>query len=277
MTKRGARRSGLALALLLLAVILAATVYFCNKIQEKTAPQAVFLDVGEGSATLLLTADATVLIDSGPESEQERLCARLRVLGVKEIDLLVITHPDEDHIGGADGILDAFTVREIWTNGEIAETDSYDACLRAAEHVLMRVVSCGETRTLGDLTLEVLSPDSDSNASGNENGLVLRATVGETVLLLMGDAGTSTEQALLTRFGADGLQADILLAGHHGSNGACGADFLTAVSPREIVISCGAGNSYGHPDARALERMRAVCSTIRRTDTEGDVRILLAS
>ena len=78
----------------------------------------------------------------------------------------------------------------------------------------------------------------------------------------------------MQRLAPDDLRADVLIAGHHGSDSASSAEFLAAVSPNEIVISCGAGNEYGHPDGRALKRMRAVCDTIRRTDLEGDVRIV---
>lgn len=93
-------------------------------------------------------------------------------------------------------------------------------------------------------------------------------------LLIMGDAGEETENRLLNlTAGTDSLRADILFAGHHGANGSCGAEFLAAVAPEQIIISCGADNPYGHPDGRALERMRAVCGDIRRTDLAGDIHL----
>ena len=240
--------------------------------------QIVALDVGEGSATLIRTDSGNVLIDAGPESTQETLCEHLRQMGVREFALVIFTHPDEDHIGGGDAVLRAFPVREIQTNGAADSNDSYDALIRTADAtgkaVPMRSVSAGETATVGDVTLTVLSPLAGEAEADNEGGLVLMLTCGGKRILLAGDAGEKTEKRLLQRLGADALRADVLIAGHHGSNSASSAAFLAAVSPKEIVISCGAGNEYGHPDGRALERMHAVCDTIRRTDLEGDVRIV---
>lgn len=260
------------------AAVLLAVLLVCN-LRERRAPvpEVIALDVGEGSATLIRTSGGCILIDAGSEDRQAMLCERLRSLGVRQLELLILTHPDEDHIGGADGVLRTFPVREIWTNGERAESDSYDTLLRAAENVPMRTVSAGEVRAVGEATVCVLSPDGTVGEEENENGLVLMVTVRDTRLLLMGDAGEATEARLLEAAAGDGsLRADILFAGHHGSNSACSAAFLSAVAPREIVISCGADNPYGHPDGRALERMRAVCGSIRRTDREGDIHLDLS-
>ena len=240
--------------------------------------QILALDVGEGSATLIRTDSGNILIDAGPENAQETLCEHLRQMGIREFALIIFTHPDEDHIGGGDAVLRAFPVREIWTNGAADSNDSYDALIRTADAtgkaVPMRSVSAGEISTVGDVTLTVLSPLAGEAEADNEGGLVLMLTCGGKRVLLAGDAGEKTEKRLLQRLGADALRADVLIAGHHGSNSASSAAFLAAVSPKEIVISCGAGNEYGHPDGRALERMHAVCDTIRRTDLEGDVRIV---
>lgn len=264
------------------AVLLVVAVLIYNLVDRTSgtvgASQIVALDVGEGSATLIRTDSGNVLIDAGPENTQETLCEHLRQMGVREFALVIFTHPDEDHIGGGDAVLRAFPVREIQTNGAADSNDSYDALIRTADAtgkaVPMRSVSAGETATVGDVTLTVLSPLAGEAEADNEGGLVLMLTCGGKRILLAGDAGEKTEKRLLQRLGADALRADVLIAGHHGSNSASSAAFLAAVSPKEIVISCGAGNEYGHPDGRALERMHAVCDTIRRTDLEGDVRIV---
>lgn len=265
------RRLLAAAAAVLLPIACMLCLFSCGKL----TPEVVFLNVGEGNAALIRTAAGDILIDAGPEDSQAMLCERLRQLGVRELALLILTHPDEDHIGGADGVLQAFPVQEIWTNGETADTDSYDALLRAAGSHSIRTVTAGERWTVGNAAITVLSPTAEAAGSENENGLVLLAEAAGTRLLLMGDAGQETEARLLRQAGQVNLQADILLAGHHGSDSASGEAFLAAVAPRQIVISCGAGNAYGHPDGRALARMQAVCDRIRRTDLEGEVHIQL--
>lgn len=270
--KRFSRYLGAVLALLLAVVALR----YALTDRQDSVPALVCLDVGEGSATLIRTSAGDLLIDTGPEDAQAALCERLHQLGVRSLALLILTHPDEDHIGGADGILQGFPVQEIWTNGEATESDSYRALLRAAEAVPIRVVCRNARATVGEAELCVLSPEADSLDTGNENGLVLRLTIGTTRILIMGDSGQSTEKRLLEQNGAEGLRAELLLAGHHGSNTASDSAFLQAVAPEQIVISCGKGNAYGHPDGRALERMRAVCDRIRRTDVEGEIRIALS-
>lgn len=255
---------------ILLAAVLA--VNLCGS--AAPTPEVIALDVGEGSATLIRTEAGCILIDAGPEDSQNRLCERLYRLGVRSLALVIFTHPDEDHIGGGDGILRRFPTEEIWTNGEAADSDSYAALLRAAKTVPVRAVTAGERRTVGEASVTVLSPDAGLAGSENENSLVLSVELAGHRLLIMGDAGEETENRLLNlTAGTDSLRADILFAGHHGANGSCGAEFLAAVAPEQIIISCGAENPYGHPDGRALERMRAVCGDIRRTDLAGDIHL----
>ena len=103
---------------------------------------------------------------------------------------------------------------------------------------------------------------------------MLRVQCGSFAMLLMGDAGAGTEAWLLEQYGPLQLEADVLHVGHHGSDTACGAEFLRAVLPECAVISCGAGNSYGHPDGRALARLEDAGASVRRTDLEGELRIL---
>ena len=256
-------------------LLLVAAIVYGSVPRTSDLPEVVVLDVGEGSAALIRTEAGNILVDAGPESRQEVLCEHLRQMGVRAFAMMILTHPDEDHIGGADAVLRAFSVREIRTNGAAEANDSYDTLVRTADAkaVPIRPAAAGECLTVGEAVLTVLSPSDEEAEPDNEGGLVLMLALGGKRILFMGDAGQKTEKKLLQRVGADALRADVLIAGHHGSDSAGSAEFLAAVSPKEIVVSCGAGNEYGHPDGRALERMRAVCNTVRRTDLEGDVRI----
>jgi len=107
--------------------ILAACLLFllvgCNRSSKSPILEMICLDVGQGSSTLVRTAEGDILVDAGSEDSQDELCRKLRALGVERLSLLILTHPDEDHIGGADGVLEHFETDVIWTNGAIAEND----------------------------------------------------------------------------------------------------------------------------------------------------------
>lgn len=231
-----------------------------------------FLDVGQGDAILLQTDEGSILVDAGTEKSEESLIIELRALGVASLALFVMTHPDADHIGGADGIIGAFSIGEVWISG--APSDS--AANRRMEEALDRkdltavAVTEGTTYTLGALRLLVLSPvepSSDTNASS----VVILASYGDTDLLLMGDADKKVEKRIIEDYPAWKLDCEILKAGHHGSKTASSAAFLAVALPEYTVISCGAGNSYGHPHGEVLERLSEVGSEVFRTDLSGSI------
>lgn len=243
------------------------------------APQAeleiICLDVGQGNSTLLRTVEGDVLIDAGPESSQEQLCRRLSALGVESVALLVFTHPDEDHIGGGDGVLRQFPVDEVWVNGTEAENESFfrlkDELLRT--NIAGRIVAAGDFAMFGRTAVTVLSPPPEGAVDGNEGSLVLSVRCGDFSMLLMGDTGKSTEEWLLQAYGPSQLRADVLHVGHHGSDSAGHLEFLQAAAPKAAVISCEAGNSYGHPDGRTLARLENAGAEIYRTDLLGEIQI----
>ena len=259
--------------------VLALVLLLCacgGKAAESPALEIVCLDVGQGNSTLLRTGAGDVLIDAGPEAAQEALVRRLHALGVESLALVILTHPDEDHIGGADGVLREFPAGRVWTNGVSEANESSQrldyALLRAG--LTPETVGTGSAVQLGAAVLTVLCPAAGQAEAGNEGSLVLRVQCGSFAMLLMGDAGAGTEAWLLEQYGPLQLEADVLHVGHHGSDAACGAEFLRAVLPECAVISCGAGNSYGHPDGRALARLEDAGASVRRTDLEGELRIL---
>lgn len=244
--------------------------------RSKPEPRAslVFFDVGQGSAALLQTPGGNILVDCGPESAQETLCRKLKSRGVEELQFLILTHFDEDHIGGADLILEQFSVETVLYNGGIEENESAARLLAAAaqKDLSMTALDRDDEAILGDLTITVLHP-SDRNDPGKGNGssLVFLARYGECSVLFTGDADTDVEEELIKRYGAERLSATVLQVGHHGSATSSSSAFLEAVQPTYAVISCGAGNTYGHPDGRILERLEQTGAIICRTDLEGDV------
>lgn len=247
----------------------------CEKRAADALPlEIVCLDVGQGDCTLLRTREGDILIDAGTEDGQASLAVSLKALGVDRLALAVFTHADEDHIGGADGVLHDHPAERVWLNGIRAETDSFS---RLEETLRLcgpahEIVRAGDFFVLGGVTVTVLAPFGEV-PEGNEGSLVLAVHCGSFSMLFPGDAGKEAEVVLMQQYPASQLDFTVLHASHHGSDGAGGSEFLSAVSPEAVVISCGAGNAYGHPDGRLLARLEAVGAAIYRTDLMGEIRI----
>ena len=231
-----------------------------------------FFDVGQGDAILLQTSDGAILVDAGPEKSEEDLILSMHALGVATLSLFVMTHPDADHIGGADGVINEFSIDEVWCSGSPSTTGATRRMEAALEEkdLAAKPVTTGERYALGALQLLVLSP-VEPTSNTNASSVVLLVTYGATKLLLMGDADAKTEGKILKNFSAWELDCDLLKAGHHGSRTSSSLEFLEVVTPEYAIISCGVGNSYGHPHGETLERLDAVHSEVLRTDLEGSI------
>lgn len=238
--------------------------------------QIIFLDVGQGDAVLLRTKGGNVLIDAGTEASEELLCLRLESLGVKSLSLAVFTHFDEDHIGGADGVLRRFPTERIWVSGATSDNEPARRLLLAAESTDAKVdrVFSGANFMLGELYLFVMAPETCDSQAGNEGSLIVKMQFGSVSALFMGDAGAEEEARLVYAYGRTQLSVDLCKIGHHGSNTSTSELFLQAVQPRHAVISCGADNSYGHPTGEILTRLRDFGVTVLRTDLDGEIFFL---
>ena len=235
-----------------------------------------FLDVGQGDATLIQSPDGRqVLIDGGRYSSLvlDRLGEQLPFWD-HTLDLVIATHPDDDHAAGLVGVVERYAVAGLLTNGAAADDAGYAALLAAAEATgaSVLVAQPGQSIDLGDgARLDILSAGGDASLADNDASVVARLTYGELSVLLTGDAGEAAETALLA--GGQLTPAVVLKAGHHGANTSSGEAFLAAVRPQVVVISVGAGNSYGHPAPAMLGRLAAIGATVLRTDEVGTIEV----
>ena len=232
-----------------------------------------FLDVGQGDCTLIRTREGDILIDAGPESAQDALCLRLAQLGVKEIALAIFTHPDEDHVGGADGVLEKIPVREVWLPTREMDNPSAARMEKAIEEngATRKNVRAGEVLKIGDAVVATLAPMGDATSDPNDNSIVVRVTCGEVGMLFMGDASAKIEQKLVETYSKAHLSAQLYKVGHHGSSTSNTEAFLSVVNPTYAVICSSIDNSYGHPHGVVVERLQNVGATVLMTATDGEV------
>ena len=233
-----------------------------------------FIDVGQGDAILVESGNVKILIDGGPRSAGQVVVDYLVRRGIRELDLVIGTHPHADHIGGLIEVFRQLTVNRIIDAGVPHTTVTFDDYLTEIEkqveagHCMYEIP---ESQVLhnGALVLTVLGPERDLG-SLNDNSVVCRVDFGETSFLFTGDAERAAERDLLGRGGVD-LEADVLKVGHHGSRSSTTGEFLAAVSPTHAVIMAGAGNRYGHPHEEVVARLDAAGVKLYRTDIHGTV------
>jgi len=245
------------------------------------------LDIGQGDAILLeASGGGRVLIDGGPDPDLlvRRLDERIPVWD-RRIDLVVLTHPHEDHAGGLAGLAPRYAI------GRIAETamNSEGAGVRelraaAARHDIgrMRLLQ-GDTLPFGGARIDVLWPPREAipdrvltdGRAINGTSIVLAVSLGRQRILLTGDLEDDHDEDILEAIPDDGRRWDLLKVAHHGSATASSRSLLEALRPRLAAISSGNGNRYGHPTAATLGRLRDVGSGIWRTDRQGTLSIAL--
>ncbi len=251
-------------------------------------PRLVFLEVGQGDATLVQGRDAAVLVDAGialregPDLGKSVVVPALRALGVERLDLLVASHADLDHRGGLPAVLASFPVGALWIpRGERSEP-AFTELLAAARQRGVPIHERGQgdaTLQAGDLAVTPLWPPARvGDDSRNDRSLVLRIDVGAARVLLPGDLEAAGEAGLLASLGASGadLRADVLKLAHHGSRSSSTAAFLAAVSAELAVASAPCAGRFGMPHAEVLERAADASTSLWWTGRDGAVLVGVA-
>lgn len=231
------------------------------------------LDVGQGDAILLRYANRTVLVDAGPGKDggvaERVILPRLRRLGAA-LDWILVTHPDQDHIGGLPSLLRRYPKVRIAASNAFRQHTQLLEALYGGGREPDEVFWVQERATLswGGARLDLVVPPTFAEVD-NEASLVAHLTVGNSRAVLTGDLPMAGEEALAPR---GDFSAQVCLSGHHGSAGSLSPAWLSEVRPKWVVASCGRDNRYGHPAPETVQRAEAVGAVFLRTDRDGELR-----
>ena len=232
-----------------------------------------FLDVGQGNAVLVEQGGAYMLIDGGNRDYSSFVVSYLKEQGVEELAYVIASHYDADHLNGVVGALHAFSCGQVLAPDYVTDTRVYESFERVIEEqdIALAYPAVGDTYTFGDASFTVVCPEAYDPKEDNDNSVGIRLVYGDTSFLICGDAGKAEEQAMLDS--GVTLDSDVYLASHHGSEGSSSEAFMRAVSPSAVVVSAGAGNSYGHPTRTVLDRVKACGAALYRTDLQGTITV----
>ena len=284
------RRSGwwqiAALVPLLAAAAVIAAYPFAPHLSRKNLELTV-LDVGQGDSLFVSYPDGrTMLVDGGGEVGiidkggmhsgldvgEDVVSPYLWSRGLKQIDVVALTHAHLDHLGGLPAVLQNFRVRELWVGRDI-EIEAYRHLLAVARErgVLVRHLERGDSFRRDEISGSILSPEdlNDSPVVKNDDSLVMRLTDGSESMLLAGDIERPSERRILAE--DQDVSVNFLKVAHHGSKTSTTDAFLTAVHPAFAAISVGRDNSFGHPSPEVIDRLEAAAVRIYRTDRDGAI------
>jgi len=257
-------------------VVLGVAVLVVGPPSRPLAPPAglrvTFLDIGQGDATLIQHRRTSVLVDTGPPDGG--IVARLKRAGVRRLDLLVVTHAQADHAGGAAAVIRAMPVG-LLLDGRDGVREPLGLRMVAAarrRHVPLATPDAGQVLRAGRIELRVLSPvreaaEAHAGMDPNQRAIVAEARVGRFRMLLTADAESDVLSTL------DLEPVNVLKVSHHGSADPGLAAVLERLRPQLAAIQVGARNTYGHPVPGTVRALRAAGATVYRTDRDGTVRL----
>ncbi|ANS77197.1 competence protein [Paenibacillus yonginensis] len=243
-------------------------------LQKEATLRVIFLDVGQGASQLLIAPSGqTLLIDAGNNDKEQTMLDYLRKYGITRLDKVIGTHPDADHIGGLDKVIDGTAIGDIYLPKASSNTKTFESLLKSIQRKGLKVktAKAGVQFDMGEgVRVKMVAPVKSYSDSNNMSAVV-KVTYGSHSFLLTGDAESQSEKDMMAS-GAD-LRADVLLVGHHGSKSSTTLAFLKAVEPRYGIIQVGKDNNYGHPTPTVLQRLKKQGVEVYRNDTQGTIEV----
>lgn len=230
-----------------------------------------FIDVGQGDSILIQSGDYDMLVDAGENDKGDTVVTYLHSQGISTLDYVIGTHPHSDHIGGLDDVINNFSIDKVILPSVEHTTKTYEDVLNAIGSQGLKVTKpiAGDTYQLGDASFQIIAPNGNYGDELNDWSVGIKVTNGDTSFVMSGDAESQAESDICNN-GLD-ISANVLKLGHHGSRTSTSGAFLNKVNPQAVVISCGMGNSYGHPHQETMTKLSAKGVQIYRTDEQGTV------
>ncbi|ROR28214.1 beta-lactamase superfamily II metal-dependent hydrolase [Mobilisporobacter senegalensis] len=237
---------------------------------ESSSLSVHFLDVGQGNALLAESDGHYMLIDGGDREYSSYVVSYLKKQGVKELDYVIISHYDADHLNGIVGVLNVLDVKTILSPDYVADTNVYKSYLDTMDKkdYQAKHPAIGNTYHLGNASFTIVAPVNYDYLEANNNSIGIKLEYGSNSFLILGDAESESETDILSV--KEDISADVYLTSHHGSDSSSSAALLKAVNPTYAVISVG-NNSYGHPAKEVLDRLKTRDIKLFRTDIQGTI------
>ncbi len=260
-----------------IAFLLIFFAYFSYQIFLEAKPlEVVFLDVGQGDSILIQKGTKQILIDGGSNGKTELAeLGKYLPYSDDEIELVIATHPDRDHIGGLVDVARNFKIGKVIATAAEKDTAVFKEWKDIREYNRIETLGAikGDEINFYGSKIRIISPGSSVDAAAgdaNNKSVVTRFDFGDNSFLFTGDIEAPAEKEILAS--GENVDVDFLKVAHHGSKYSSSEEFLDAASPETAVISVGADNSYGHPHEETLEKLRSRNINILRTDEKGDIK-----
>lgn len=242
------------------------------KYEQQNILQISVLEVGQGDSILIRSADGKyLLVDGGPDASVLSRLGQILPVWIREIDYLVITHPDLDHLGGAVEVLARYKIKNLIISDHKSSSQAYAFLEKLMSNVKSTTKFAGESIVLGCCTvLDFLWPDNSidrAKLSANDNSLVFQLRYNDFDMLFTGDIEEKIEAEILVS------DIDVLKIAHHGSKTSTSNKLLESTNPEIAIISAGKNNKFNHPHPEVLQRLQDSGIDVYRTDQNNTVHI----
>lgn len=244
-----------------------------SKVPKDSKLMISYMDVGQGDAAYIKVNGNDILIDAGPRSNSKELLEQLKAKNIDDFELVIATHPHEDHIGGMVDVFKEYEVKSFYSPKITHTTKTYENLVKAVkdEGLKTKELKGGMVIDLGEgAKFEVFTPQKSEYEELNDYSPIMKLSFGDTSYLFTGDAEKLAEEEALAKYKTS-LDSDVIKFGHHGSSSSSSNAFIEAVSPKYGIISCAKDNKYGHPHRETLDIIKKYNIKTFRTDTDGEI------
>ena len=235
-----------------------------------------YLDVGQGDSAYIRVNEIDILIDAGPKSDADKLMKQLEEKNIDDFEIVIATHPHEDHIGGMTRVFEKYDIESFYMPKVTNTTKTFENMMKAVsnEGLKAKTIKEGTSFDLGEgANFVAYSPTKDSYDDFNDYSPIMKLTYGNKSFIFTGDAEKAVEEEVVKKYSNE-LKADVIKFGHHGSSTSSTKNFIEAISPQYGIISCGVDNSYGHPHRETVDIINTMGIEAYRTDTQGQITVI---